>query len=281
MVLMGRDVTRIFSSDEIKEFRDGADDPEDPFLIKYIRQRWLDGPSKKKYSLSKEKLHYSQVGQSAMVDELLKKKRNGFFIECGAADGQAFSNTLFFERERNWTGLLVEANPGLYQTLLNRNRKAFSINACLSISNMTKQTKFKPVGLLGGISGTMDETHLRFVKTQPSFQHDITVQCFPLFSIMLALGVKTIDYFSLDVEGPELEILETIPFHKLYIKVFSVEYRLNDMVKTDEEGSMKKLNKLRDFFKRTGIYEEAGIRPQFTDKKQTDRQGLDVIFVRK
>ena len=216
-----------------------------------------------------------------MVDELLKKKRNGFFIECGAADGEAFSNTLFFERERNWTGLLVEANPGLYQTLLNRNRKAFSINACLSTSNTTKQTKFKPVGLLGGISGTMDETHLRYVKKQPSFQSDVTVQCFPLFSIMSALGVKTVDYFSLDVEGPELDILETIPFDKLYIKVFSVEYRLTDMVKTDEEGSMKKLNKLRDFFKRTGIYEEAGIRPHLTDKKQTERQGLDVIFVRK
>ena len=31
-------------------------------------------------------------------------KRNGFFIEAGALDGQQHSNTLLFEIERNYTG---------------------------------------------------------------------------------------------------------------------------------------------------------------------------------
>ena len=31
-------------------------------------------------------------------------KRNGFFIESGAYDGEAISNSLFFELERNFTG---------------------------------------------------------------------------------------------------------------------------------------------------------------------------------
>ena len=31
-------------------------------------------------------------------------KRNGFFIESGAYDGEALSNSLFFEIERNFTG---------------------------------------------------------------------------------------------------------------------------------------------------------------------------------
>jgi len=50
-------------------------------------------------------------GQSAFVDKLLSGRRDGFFVECGAADGESFSNSLFFELERNWTGLLIEANP--------------------------------------------------------------------------------------------------------------------------------------------------------------------------
>ncbi len=33
-----------------------------------------------------------------------------------------------------------------------------------------------------------------------------------------------IDYFSLDVEGDELSVLENIPFHKIRIKVLSVEF---------------------------------------------------------
>jgi len=52
---------------------------------------------------------------------------------------------------------------------------------------------------------------------------EIQVQCFPLFSFLSALGVDTVDYLSLDVEGLELKILRTIPFHRLRIKVISVE----------------------------------------------------------
>ncbi len=45
------------------------------------------------------------------------------------------------------------------------------------------------------------------------------VQCFPLYSILLAMGITEIDYFSLDVEGSEYKILKTIPWHKVNIKV--------------------------------------------------------------
>ena len=46
-------------------------------------------------------LPLGQVGQSGVVDEFLNKKRNGFFIEAGAWDGEYLSNTLFFERNRD------------------------------------------------------------------------------------------------------------------------------------------------------------------------------------
>ena len=34
------------------------------------------------------------------------------------------------------------------------------------------------------------------------------VQCFPLYSILLALGNPTVHYFSLDIEGAELAVLK-------------------------------------------------------------------------
>ena len=39
--------------------------------------------------------------------------REGFFIEAGADDLETDSNTLFFEIERGWTGILVE--PALWE----------------------------------------------------------------------------------------------------------------------------------------------------------------------
>ena len=39
--------------------------------------------------------------------QLDKGKREGFFIECGAFDGETISNSLFFELNRNFTGAIL------------------------------------------------------------------------------------------------------------------------------------------------------------------------------
>ncbi len=59
-------------------------------------------------------------------------QKNGFFIECGAFDGEQLSNTLLLEIRYGWTGLLIEMDPHFYTQLRGKNRKAYSINACLS-----------------------------------------------------------------------------------------------------------------------------------------------------
>ena len=47
----------------------------------------------------------------------------------------------------------------------------------------------------------------------------IFVQSLPIYSILLALNRTTVDYFSLDVVGLELDILKTIPWSKVNIRV--------------------------------------------------------------
>jgi hypothetical protein len=49
----------------------------------------------------------------------------------------------------------------------------------------------------------------------------IKVTCLPLYTILLSVGNPTVDFFSLDVEGAELEILKTIPWDKVNINVSS------------------------------------------------------------
>ena len=51
------------------------------------------------------------------------------------------------------------------------------------------------------------------------------MQCFPIYSILAALNFPTVDYFSLDIEGAEYEVLKTIPFHlpKLKIRLMGIE----------------------------------------------------------
>ena len=49
------------------------------------------------------------------------------------------------------------------------------------------------------------------------------MQCFPVYSVLRALGLPTVDYFSLDVEGAEYEILKTIPFQDVDINLIGLE----------------------------------------------------------
>ena len=63
-----------------------------------------------------------------------------------------------------------------------------------------------------------------WIKNQKIAKDEIKIQCFPLYSILLALNLFTVDYFSLDVEGDELNVLKTIPWDKVNIKMLTVEY---------------------------------------------------------
>ena len=56
------------------------------------------------------------------------------------------------------------------------------------------------------------------------------LQCFPLASLLLALDNPTVHYFSLDIEGAELGVLESLPWQLLDIWVISVETHLAGVV---------------------------------------------------
>ena len=135
------------------------------------------------------------------------------------------------------------------------------------------------VGLLSGIGDKMDSAHSKWVEGYK--YKTISAQCFTLHSLLLAVGQTEVDYFSLDVEGPELEILQTIPFNKVNIKVIGVEYRVYGSTTVENiRMSLEKLEKVRSFFRNLGNYKEAGILPKNDDKQKEDEGGLDVIFIR-
>ena len=152
--------------------------------------------------------HFSQISQSQFVDRLLKGRRQGVFLECGAADRERLSNSLFFELHRNWTGILIEANPLFHRALLSKNRNAYVVRSCLSTTLKPQTVEFKLADLGGGIYSKMHNATVRqfHLDNKPS----IDIQCFPLTSITAALGIQHVDYLSLDVEGAELDILSTV-----------------------------------------------------------------------
>ena len=50
------------------------------------------------------------------------------------------------------------------------------------------------------------------------------VPCFPFESYMLALGRDTVDFFSLDIEGFELPVIQSINYTKFTVKTWTIEH---------------------------------------------------------
>ena len=59
----------------------------------------LDPPSREPYHFAQPMtdMHRSQFGQDKALEPLLSQIKNGFFVESGAHDGEAISNTVYYE----------------------------------------------------------------------------------------------------------------------------------------------------------------------------------------
>ena len=147
------------------------------------------------------------------------KMKNGFFIEAGSSDGEIGSNTLYFELQHNWSGLLVEAHPNFFMQSLDKHRNATLVNSCLGIRD---KPHFEHFDLYSASSKTETMSGIVQEPSETSFQY----QCLPLASLLLAMNNPTVHYFSLDIEGAELQVLKTIPWNEIDIWVISVETHL-------------------------------------------------------
>ncbi len=169
---------------------------DDPELIDFVRSLIKPQSTKFERNLTdKNKKDFSQVGQSKYIDLVFNSKRNGFFVEADGYDGEDMSNSLFFELERNWTGILIEAIPSLYKKLLSKNRKTFSINCCIA-NKRPFVAKFQIADVLSNrISLINDHFQGRVEKLVGTKNKTfIYVPCFSLYAInSIALDfVKTI-----------------------------------------------------------------------------------------
>jgi Methyltransferase FkbM domain len=106
-------------------------------------------------------------------------------------------------------------------------RKAWTTPACISMSAQVElEVKFLAHGMVGGY-GTERfgaGNTFTFEKAKNPYVYDVKANCFPLNTMLDAIGVGRVDMFSLDVEGAELQVLETIDFDRVSIGLFIIEH---------------------------------------------------------
>lgn len=167
----------------------------------------------------------SQAGQDVVVDRYFKQKTGGTFVDVGGYDGVTGSNTVFFEKWRGWTGVLVEP----VAANLERAKAARSC-PCLGYAVADKEgtaefiTVTEGFTQMSGLSGSYDEAMLKRVRENPRHKENtIEVPTKRLTTIFAEAGIEHPDFVSLDIEGGELSVLQDFPFKDHLVGMWSIE----------------------------------------------------------
>ncbi|XP_066973198.1 uncharacterized protein [Macrobrachium rosenbergii] len=218
---------------------------DDRQLIAVVKEHFILPPSLLPYNLAKPQdlgYHEHSKGDTwifihTFLETLFTNEPPGFFVEAGALDGEFLSNTLWLEQTHGWTGLLIEPDEANFFHLQNKQRKSWLINACLShdifpkevvhVTRTVREGK-ESEGIPWYTRGSAHELNVEVVPETSllallSEETYSVAQCFPLETLLLALNVSTVDFLSLDIQGREKDVLRTVSFSKIKIRVIAVE----------------------------------------------------------
>lgn len=217
-----------------------------PLLLKIYTNNYKLHVQKYPKDRTDEKF-YSQFGQDLFVfKNIFKEKKGGVFVDVGANHPINGSNTYLLELN-DWKGLAIEPQQSLRE-LWPTVRKTKCLNYVVGPEN--KEVLFIEAGNgedgLSGVEG--------FNKCR-SKCNKISVQQRKLSDILSENSITNIDYLSIDVEGYEMNVLKSIDFSKVNIKLIGLENDLgfkNIPIIGKKLGSELGNNEIRRFLKEKG-----------------------------
>lgn len=182
----------------------------------------------------------SQWSQDQYLNtHFFKNNKNGIFIDIGAHDGISGSNTYFFEKNLNWSGICFEPLPNVFDKLT-KNRNCICIQS--AVYNTNKELDFLKCSgyteMLSGVIESYDKNHIDRINNENllfnSTSDIIKVNSAILDDVFKEHKLKIIDYISIDTEGSEFEIISSINFNNIHINIINYEDNYPGTEKSDK-----------------------------------------------
>jgi len=141
----------------------------------------------------------------------------GFFVEVGANDGFRQSNTYWLERFGGWRGLLVEPVPDLARRCAAERPASRVVNCALGATDTPQEVTIHVGGLVSKVVDAGQQRNQPDEDFGEPFTRTgwVTVPLRTLSSLLDEMGSPEVDFFSLDVEGYEPQVLAGLePRHR-------------------------------------------------------------------
>jgi len=192
-----------------------------------------------------DKTLYERFFSKHLQDDNFK----GTYVELGAFDGVRESNSRFYDECLGWKGLLIEGNPIMYGGLVKNRPNAHRMSFAASCVEEGQTVQFY----------TTEYTNAGLAEHATNYVNGpkVDVPCGPLGPVLEKIFPDGhITFFSLDVEGAERLVLDTIDFDKIRIDIFMIEVE-NSLCLADTECEVR--DKVRAKMKEVGYKRKFGV----------------------
>lgn len=183
------------------------------------------------------RLSYSQGGEDLILNTIFNKTQKGFYVDIGANNPHIQSNTHFFYM-KGWHGINIDALPGSMK-IFNRKRNR-DINIEAAISNKNDELTYYM--FKKSFYNTFNKHEIEKLKKITEFVGEKIVRPLTLASILDDFCPGNIDFLTVDVEGYDLEVLESNNWKKYRPKIIVTEFFSSDLKMLEQNKIFQFLN---------------------------------------
>lgn len=154
------------------------------------------------------KRSYSQEGEDMLLLRVVGEKTDGFYVDIGAHHPYRFSNTQHFY-EKGWNGINIDALPGSMDPFKQHRKRDINIESAVGKQGKLVFYMYDEPAINTFSKELVDQRKKQGVPYKITKKKKMDIK--PLSDI-LDENIKKdqhIDFFSVDVEGKDLEVLET------------------------------------------------------------------------
>lgn len=189
-------------------------------------------------------LVYAQEGEDMVLKRIFNNQLEGFYVDVGAHHPMRFSNTYNFYKT-GWTGINIEPNPESFNLFEKYRQKDINVNCGVAKKSGTLKYHMFNESALNTFNDDILKSRLQTANCKHTNTVDIKVSPFAEILGKFMPPNKKIDFLTIDVEGLDLEVLQSNDWIKFRPKWVLVEQlNLADIENLDFEVHcyMKSIN---------------------------------------